>query len=103
MKHSVMYSNHRVSASRSILFTFHLADDIVRGFEPGTPTNPQCCAHLCLWRTGTLVLLTAAIGGHHHPPRRPLCLVVPLAHVRRGSASPAASATASGHFFSSGR
>ena len=29
-----------------LFFTFHLADDIVRGMEPGKLT-PHCGAHLC--------------------------------------------------------
>jgi hypothetical protein len=44
MKHSVMLT---IASLLSILFfTFHLADDIVRGMEPGKLTNPHCGAHL---------------------------------------------------------
>ena len=39
-----------------LLFTFHLTDDIVRGFEPGTLTNLTAVPIFVVWLYGTLVL-----------------------------------------------
>jgi hypothetical protein len=39
-----------------LLMTFHLSDDIVRGFEPGSPKNVIGVLMLVVWLYGTLVL-----------------------------------------------
>lgn len=39
-----------------VLFTFHVADDIVRGIEPGTTTNLSALPTFGVWLYGTLVL-----------------------------------------------
>lgn len=39
-----------------LMFSLHLADDIVRGFEPGTPTNLNAILIFVTWLYGTLVL-----------------------------------------------
>lgn len=39
-----------------VLFTFHLADDIVRGFEPGRPANLSALLIFGVWLYGTLLL-----------------------------------------------
>jgi hypothetical protein len=80
MKHSVML---RIASLLSILlFTFHLADDIVRGFEPGKLTNLTAVPIFVFWLYGTLVLaerrsgyIITLLGGL-------FSLVVPLAHMR---------------------
>ena len=54
MKHSVMLT---IASLLSILFfTFHLADDIVRGMEPGTLTNLSAVPTFVVWLYGALVL-----------------------------------------------
>ena len=46
-----------ITSLLSILFmTFHLSDDIVRGFEPGGPRNISGVLMLVVWLYGTLVL-----------------------------------------------
>lgn len=39
-----------------LLFSFHLADDIVRGIEPGTLTNLTAVLIFVVWLYGTVVL-----------------------------------------------
>lgn len=65
-----------------LLFTLHLADDVVRGFEPGTLTNLTAVPIFVFWLYGTLVLagrrsgyVITLLGGL-------FSLVVPLAHMR---------------------
>ena len=71
IKHNVMLT---ITSLLSILFmTFHLSEDIVRGFEPGGPRNIIGVLILVVWLWGTLVLagrrsgyiiiLLASIGG----------------------------------------
>jgi hypothetical protein len=45
-----------------LFFTFHLADDIVRGMEPGTLTNLTAVPIFVLWLYGTLVLAERRSG-----------------------------------------
>ena len=46
-----------ITSLLSILFvTFHLADDVVRGFEPGGFKNVNGILILALWLYGTLAL-----------------------------------------------
>ena len=60
MKNSVMLT---IASLLSILFfTFHLADDIVRGMEPGTLTNLMAVPIFVLWLYGTLVLAERRSG-----------------------------------------
>ena len=80
MKHSAMLT---IASLLSILFfTFHLADDMGRGFEPGTLRNLTAVPIFVLWLYGTLVLaerrsgyIITLLGGL-------FSLVVPLAHMR---------------------
>ena len=54
MNHSVMLT---IASLLSILFfTFHLADDIVRGFEKGGFSNLTAVPIIVFWLYGTLVL-----------------------------------------------
>ncbi|HKV40815.1 MAG TPA: hypothetical protein VJX67_16500, partial [Blastocatellia bacterium] len=60
MKQSVMLT---IASLLSILFfTLHLADDIVRGMEPGTLTNLIAVPILVLWLYGALVLAERRSG-----------------------------------------
>jgi hypothetical protein len=65
-----------------LFFTFHLADDIVRGYEPGKLSNLTALPIFVVWLYGTLVLaerrsgyIITFLGGL-------FSLVVPLAHMR---------------------
>jgi hypothetical protein len=83
-----------------LFFTLHLADDIARGFEPGTLTNLFAVPTFVLWLYGTLVLterrsgyIITLLGGL-------FSLVVPLAHMRgKGVGLTSSLAHTSGHFF----
>jgi len=98
MKPNVMVT---IASLLSILFfTFHLADDIVRGFEPGKLTNLPAVPIFVLWLYGALVLagrrsgyIITLLGGL-------FSLVVPLAHMRgKGVGVTSSLAHSSGHFF----
>jgi hypothetical protein len=83
-----------------LLFSFHLADDIVRGMEPGKLANLTAVPTFVLWLYGTLVLtgrrsgyIITLIGGL-------FALVVPLAHMRgKGVGVGSAIANSSGGLF----
>src|SRR5215475_3277145 len=83
-----------------LLFTLHLADDIVRGFEPGKLTNLLAVPILVFWLYGTLVLaerrsgyIITLLGGI-------FSLLVPIAHMRGKGVGVASSiANSSGGFF----
>jgi hypothetical protein len=83
-----------------LLFTIHLADDIVRGMEPGNLMNLTAVPTFVFWLYGTLVLaerrsgyIITLLGGL-------FALLVPLAHMRgRGVGVTSSLAHSSGHFF----
>ena|SRR5215213_5702103 len=98
MKRSVMLT---ITSLLSILFfTFHLADDIVRGMEPGKISNLTAVPIFVFWLYGALVLaerrsgyIISLLGGL-------FSLVVPLAHMRgKGVGVTSSLANSSGHFF----
>ena len=98
MKHSVMLT---IASLLSILFfTLHLADDIVRGFEPGTATNLTAILIFVFWLYGTLVLFERRSGYIITLLGGLFALVVPLAHVRgKGFGVASSLGHSSGHFF----
>ena len=60
MKHNVMLT---VASLLTVLFlTFHLADDIVRGFERGGVSNLTAVPISVVWLYGTLVLAERRSG-----------------------------------------
>lgn len=60
MKHNMMLT---ISSLLSILlFTFHLTDDIVRGFEKGDLANLTAVPIFVVWLYGTLVLAGRRTG-----------------------------------------
>ena len=90
-----------ISSLLSILFfTFHVADDIRRGIEPGTLTNLPAIPIFVCWLYGTLMLrerrsgyIITLLGGL-------FALVVPLAHMRgRGVGITSNLPNRTGHFF----
>jgi hypothetical protein len=83
-----------------LFFTFHLADDIVRGTEPGTFTNLTAVPIFVFWLYGTLVpagrrsgYVITLLGGL-------FALVVPIAHMMgKGVGVTSRYANSSGYFF----
>src|ERR1044071_742635 len=98
MKHSITLT---ITSLLSILFfTFHLADDIVRGMEPGKLANLTAVPIFVLWLYGTLVLFERRSGYIITFLGGLFSLVVPLAHMRgKGVGVTSSLANSSGHFF----
>jgi hypothetical protein len=98
MKQNLMLTT--ASVLSVLFFSFHLADDIVRGMEPGTLSNLPAVPIFVLWLYGTLVLaerrsgyIITLLGGL-------FSLVVPLAHMRgKGVGIASTMANSSGYFF----
>lgn len=98
MKHSVMLT---IASVLSVLFfSFHLADDTVRGMEPGKLSNLTAVPIFVFWLFGALVLagrrsgyIITLLGGL-------FSLVVPIAHMRgKGVGVASGIANSSGGFF----
>jgi len=82
----------------SILFmTLHLADDIVRGMEPGTLSNLTAVPILVIWLYGTLVLAERRSGYVIILLASLLGSVVPVVHMK-GAGVGGAIARSSGAF-----
>jgi len=98
MKNSVMLT---IASLLSILFfSLHLADDIVRGYEPGTLTNLNAVLIFVFWLYGTLVLFEKRSGYIITLLGGLFAMVVPLAHMRgKGVGIASRLANSSGHFF----
>ena len=98
MKDSVMLV---IASLLSILFfTFHLAHDIVRGFEPGKLTNLTAVPIFVFWLYGTLVLFERRSGYIITLLGGLFSLLVPVAHMRvKGVGVTSSLAGTSGHFF----
>jgi hypothetical protein len=98
MKQNVMLTT--ASLLSILFFTLHLADDIVRGFEPGKLADLTAVPIFVFWLYGTLVLagrrsgyIITLLGGL-------LALAVPFAHMRgNGIGVTSSLANSSGHFF----
>jgi hypothetical protein len=96
MKENVMLT---IASLLSILFIkFHLADDIVRGLEPGTLSNLIALPILVVWLYGTLVLAGKRSGYVILLLGSLLGLVVPVIHMK-GAGVGGAMAKSSGAFF----
>ena|SRR5690349_21302829 len=65
-----------------LFFTFHLSDDIVRGFEPGGFKQVQGLLILVVWLYGTLVLAGRRSGYIIILLGALLTSLMPLAHMR---------------------
>jgi hypothetical protein len=98
MKKNIMLTT--ASVLSVLFFSFHLADDIVRGMEPGTLTNLTAVPIYVFWLYGTLVLagrlsgyIITLLGGL-------FALLAPLAHMRgKGVGVASGIANSSGSFF----
>jgi hypothetical protein len=84
-----------------LFLTFHLADDIVRGFEPGGLTNLVVVVPISVvWLYGTLVLAGRRSGYIITLLAGLLSLVVPIVHMKgRGVGVTSSVGHTSGHFF----
>lgn len=73
----------RVASSTSaLLFTFHVADDIVRGIEPGTVSNLPAVPICVVWLYGALVLAERRSGQVIMLLGALLGMAVPVLHMR---------------------
>ena len=80
MKHSVMLT---ITSLLSILFfTFHLTDDIIRGFEKGRVYNLTAVPIFVVWLYGTLVLTERRSGYIIILLGSLLSLAVPVLHMK---------------------
>ena len=99
MKHSVMLT---IASLLSVLFlTFHLADDIVRGYEPGGIANLVGGVLISVvWLYGALVLAERRSGHIIMLLGSLFSLVVPIVHMKgRGVGVASRLVNSSGHFF----
>jgi hypothetical protein len=98
MKHNVMLT---VTSLLSILFfTFHLADDIVRGFEKGGVSNLTALPIFVVWMYGALVLGDRRSGHVLMLLGALLSLAVPVLHMMgKGVGVGGPIAKSSGAFF----
>ena len=96
MKQNAMLT---IASLLSILFfTLHLADDIVRGMEPGTLSDLIVLPILVVWLYGTLVLAGKRSGYVIILLASLLGLLVPVIHMK-GAGVGGAIAKSSGAFF----
>lgn len=80
MKHHLMLT---VTSLLSILlFSIHLAGDIVRGIEPGTLYNLPAVPIMVVWLYGTLVLAERRTGQVIMLLGALLAILVPVLHLR---------------------
>ena len=98
MKHSLMLT---IASLLSILFlTFHLADDIVRGYEKGGLSNLIAVPIVVLWLYGTLVLAGRRSGFIINLLLSLFGLIVPIIHMQgKGVGLASRVAGSSGAFF----
>jgi len=99
MKNSVLLT---ISSLLLLLFlTFHLADDIVRGFEPGGLSNLVVVVLFsAVWLCGTLVLAERRSGYIIMFLLSLFSLVVPVVHMKgKGVGVTSRIGHTSGHFF----
>ena len=82
-----------------LLFTFHLSDDIVRGFEPGGFKHLTGMFTLAVWLYGTLVLAERRSGYSIILVGSLLGLLMPVAHMSGAGLVGGRIANASGMFF----
>ena len=82
-----------------LLFTFHITDDIVRGFEPGGFKNVSGILIVVVWLFGTLVLSGRRSGYIITLLGSLLGSVIPLVHMRGAGMVGGRIANSSGKFF----
>ena len=82
-----------------LFFTFHLTDDIVRGFEPGGFKQVSGMLILIVWLYGTLLLAGRRSGYIIILLGSLLASLMPLAHMRGAGLVGGRVANSSGMFF----
>jgi len=82
-----------------LLLTFHLSDDIVRGFEKGGPSNLTAVPICVLWLYATLVLAGRRSGYIIILLGSLLALGIPFLHARGAGMVGGRIANSSGKFF----
>ena len=82
-----------------LFFTFHLTDDIVRGFEPGGFKNLSGVLTLVVWLCGTLLLAGRRSGYIIILLGSLLASLMPVAHMRGAGLVGGRIANSSGIFF----
>lgn len=97
MKHRVTLT---VTALLSVLlFTCHVADDIVRGFEKGNASNYPAMPMFALWMYGALVLAGRRSGYVIVLLGSLLSLAAPILHMRGRGVGGAIAESPGGFFF----
>ena len=98
MKHNLLLT---IVSLLSILFgTFHLAGDIVYGYEPGTVGNLLFVPIVVVWLYGTLMLAERRSGYIIILLGSLLSLVIPVVHMQgKGVGVASRMVNTSGHFF----
>ena len=98
MNHNVLLTI--TSLLSILLFSFHLTDDIVRGFEKGGLSNLTAVPIFVVWLYGTLVLAGRRSGYVVMLLGSLLSLVVPIIHMKgKGVGVASGIAGSSGGFF----
>lgn len=98
MKHNAMLTI--TSLLSILLFTFHLTDDIIRGFEKGGVSNLTAVPIFVVWLYGTLVLAGRRSGYIIVLLGSLLSLAVPVLHMKgKGVGVASGIANSSGGFF----
>jgi hypothetical protein len=97
MKQSVLLTI--TSLLTMLLLTFHLADDIVRGFEGGGPTTYTGIVILVVWLYATLMLMKGRAGYIIILLGSLLGSAVPYFHMRGASMAGGRIANSVGMFF----
>jgi hypothetical protein len=82
-----------------LLATSHVADDVVRGFEPGGFKNASGVTIMAVWLYGTLALAERRSGYVLMLLGSLLGMVMPLAHMRGAGLVGGRVANSSGMFF----
>jgi hypothetical protein len=82
-----------------LFFTFHLADDIVRGFEKGGASNLTAVPIFVVWLYGTVVLAGRRSGYVITLLGSLLSLAVPLLHMKGAGVGGDIAKSSGGFFF----
>ena len=82
-----------------LLMTIHMADDIVRGMEPGTLFDLIIVPILAVWLYATLLLIDRRSGLVIILIESLIALVVPIIHMKGAGVGGAIAKSAGGFFF----
>src|SRR5262245_17026758 len=82
-----------------LLFSLHLADDVVRGYEPGGLKHWQGMTIMTVWMLATLLLMGRRLGYVIILLACGLTWLMPYAHLRGAGVGGAVAASPGGLFF----